>query len=298
MLNINFETDIYIGCISFFYSIDSNEHIWIPGESDLPNSFDRVAFDAVLYSEHSPKKIDINLSEVKSTGLQRYRSSTKAIQLASILLHKIRSKRTFSSRVGLLSISQTSTQGISYEYDHQGIKQGWDVIDPFWLPNSIPSALATHLANILPEVKTVCSFIGGINEFITALETAYYFFSDDIVDEVVIVVAEQINQIQIEANMKLGNDISFFEGASIIILTRNSYKNENWTLVNVRHCEFNEAKSDETFIIVPDPEPAILTLMAPYEIFRKINNINNNFSLKYAQPDNTFLSMDFKKILN
>jgi len=163
---------------------------------------------------------EIDNDHLRSIGFQRPRSATRSAKIAAGLFHHLLSnKYCCSRRSAVFTLSLTAVAGMAFDYEKFGMESGWDLADPFWLPNSINTSISTHLARLGDQVKMAWAFAGDPESFFFAIEHAYYCLLRRTVEEVVVICSEQINPFQSEVYSGSGGIGLLMEGATALVFS-------------------------------------------------------------------------------
>ena len=161
-------------------------------------------------------------SRAKRYGLSRPNSKPIVTSLAVIAVNEYikqrRSTNKSDNSIGLLVCSDTALKHISYQFERVGTTQGWTVLDPFWLPNSIPTAISTSVFSTLNMPGCALTFAGGASGFFAALMQSECLFFSAAVDEIVILMAEQVTLYHEVLASHIGDSRSMQSGVAGIVL--------------------------------------------------------------------------------
>jgi hypothetical protein len=106
------------------------------------------------------------------------------------------------------------------------LHEGWELIDPLGLPNTIPSALATQLAIAFDLRAFAVAYLDGMLGFFHAIEFASYAILQNRTDMALVIGAEEITPVQELAHAALGRAITVCAGATGLVLTNCSQEAE------------------------------------------------------------------------
>lgn len=300
MSKLNFKTSVFIDSIGWY--LPSLPNPIIVNSSNV--KYDNNTLDAYIDCSFNnlknlqiPSNIQVDNSVIRGTGLERSRSSSHANKIAAILIKALVSTRPNLDNNGLLSISKSSVASIAYDFETIGTKNGWDLTDPFGLPNSIPTALATSLAKLIPHTDVTYSFCGGVIEWFSAIENAYYMLHNNRVKNVVIICAEQLNNFQLDALNKIKPNSFNFEGASFLLLSNQTLREDN--LCQIKGIKNNIDTENEYPIVnynLSDPESHTSSILLPIIVLKQMFEINSiHFGLSFKKSNGIYRSIFLSK---
>lgn len=169
-------------------------------------SGDRLAFnDAAL------------LETARQLGLARAKSASAATWLAMIGCAAARDN-LYGRKVSLAISSTSATESTAFMFERDGTDLGWKLTDPFWLPNSIPSCIATSVFAALKLDGLALGFPGGVHGFFSALDHALTLLAMNDVERSIIVVAEHSGVFSHELAERSAVRPSLLTGAFAIVL--------------------------------------------------------------------------------
>jgi hypothetical protein len=167
----------------------------------------------------------------RMSGVPRSRSVAPSTIYAAILCRRLR--ETFvanDSQVGIAVASTTATAGIAFDFEFRGLLEGWELVDPLVLPNTIPSALATQVAIATKAHSFAVSFIDGLLGFFSAVEFASAAIMGGRSRIGLVLGAEEIGPVQESAHRALSREITLCEGSVGLVLTDIAPANGGWRL--------------------------------------------------------------------
>ena len=157
------------------------------------------------------------LERARQLGLARARSASAAAWLAMIACasahHCFR-----GSVLGLTTSSTSATESTAFVFERDGNELGWKLADPFWLPNSIPSCIATSVFAALKLEGVALGFPGGVHGFFGALDHALMLLAAKAIQRAVVVTAEHAAMFYEELAERSGVRHSLPTGAVAIVL--------------------------------------------------------------------------------
>jgi hypothetical protein len=157
---------------------------------------------------------------LRTAGLRRPGSMTEANRLAASLVHWALDAGPPAGASALLTCSASSVFAISLAFERDGLASDWRLLDPFHLPNSIPTALPTSVARLAPGFALALAMGGTGVQVDRALEYALALLHRGRVDECWVIAAEQASELQTEAATRLGMARAFHDAASFVRLVR------------------------------------------------------------------------------
>jgi hypothetical protein len=150
-------------------------------------------------------------------------------------------------RVGITAVSTTASAGLAYDFECRGMVEGWDLIDPLVLPNTIPSALATQIAIACNTKGYAFTYVDGVAGLINAVQFSSSSIMNGQVDAGLVICAEEIHYVQQQAYIIMNRKVPSFEGAAGILLSGNAEKSAQWKI-----CLFGQSVQDDERVVLPD----------------------------------------------
>lgn len=157
---------------------------------------------------------------LKRAGILRPGSLTQANRLAASLVLWALESDPLSGRAAILTCSASSVFAVSRAFELDGLASNWRLINPFHLPNSIPTALATSTARLSPAFELALAFAGTGLQVLRALQFAISQLERGKLDECWVVAAEQAADLQSEAAATIGMRGTFSDSAGLVRLAR------------------------------------------------------------------------------
>lgn len=190
---------------SFLFLPGFAERVWLPFEDpgviDGLDCADPLAVFRTIVERASGQMVNHGtlISHARDCGIARARSvskSTCVVAIATAAVLKRLQDRSLSESVqrALLVCSQSSAGSIAYQVDRVGLGESWSLVDPFGLPNAIPSATATSCFAALKLRGIACAFPGGLESFFGALEHAQLLLSAGVVRQAIVVHTEEYSE--------------------------------------------------------------------------------------------------------
>lgn len=175
----------------------------------------------LLESEGSQEFAEWKQELRKASGLPRSRSVSAVACSTAILLRRFLSESGMTGRdVGLIVASTSAAVGVAYDFERTGTRQGWDLVDPFALPNAIPSAAATQPALAAGAQAFAFTILDQQAGGILALEIAAVMLLSERAAAIVVVCAEEFPVVQATAAKACDVDTPSSAGASALRLIR------------------------------------------------------------------------------
>lgn len=173
--------------------------------------------------------IQLPMSELRESGVPRARSASRATVYGAILAKILIDDLGMNvAETGVFIGSATACTEVSYAFELRGLKEGWDVVDPFALPNSIPSAIATQICTAIGarafssvHTETCTAFLSAVFEAAFALDTGR-------ARHALALVAEETGEIQLRALSALNESAGCGNGAFGFLMSRDV--DSNWRL--------------------------------------------------------------------
>ncbi len=153
-------------------------------------------------------------AKARSAGLARPRSAALATSLGVIALSTL-APVLQDSKVLLCVCSNTATSSIAFKYETTGRRDGWALVDPFWLQHSIPSAPATSIFAALRLEGAALGFPGGAAGVDSALATAIQLLKTGTLDRAALVLTEHVPEFETE--LGLPDDIAVAGAIAFLI---------------------------------------------------------------------------------
>lgn len=157
---------------------------------------------------------------LRTAGLLRPGSVTQANRLAASLLHWALDTGPPAGSCALLACSASSVFAISLAFERDGLASDWRLLDPFHLPNSIPTAMPTSMARLAPGFTLAVAMGGTGLQVERGLQYALALLHRGRVDECWVIAAEQASGLQSDAAARLGMEGGFHDAASFVRLER------------------------------------------------------------------------------
>ena len=299
IVEITFRSPLNIDCLSWYLPIQDGPLAW--GGPALKEAVHSPAYSSfydqyqALFQSGQEAPLEIAIDHLRAIGLQRPRSATQATRIAASLFHYLLKNNFTTRRSALFTLSQTSVSGMGYAYEKYGIEKGWDLADPFWLPNSILTSTSTHLARMGDQVKIAYSFGGNIDGLLLAVEQASYYLENRTVEEVIIVCAEQINPFQREIYTDLGGDRFFTEGASALVLSHSAdLQPGQWCIRRLWAGSGPLPISVDRSVILSNPVNFSDCLTFPILLLEELSRREHFFTLAYLGKDQCYWAIQLE----
>ena len=127
---------------------------------------------------------------LRESGVARGRSAAATSIYAGLVAQALRQEDPAGPSTATILLSTTSTVDVCRRFELTGLEEDWDLVDPFALPHSIPSAGATCVSKILDADAGAIVLIGGCGSFGLALELAQCILGGQ-AERVVLIGSEQ-----------------------------------------------------------------------------------------------------------
>lgn len=298
MTEINFKKKLFIDCLSWYFPIQSYPiayHTDTLRTSGINEKFKEfyTSYEEISRADESIK-FNFHNEQLRALSMQRPKSASQATKIAYVLFNYLLKNNYCSEPLALFTLSLTSVPGIAYEYEKFALEHGWDLIDPFWLPNSIHTSISTHLARLAGNVKIAHAFIGDIDALFAAIESAYYYLNTDGIKKVVIICSEQINPPQEDVYKILGGKSFLMEGSSAIILSSDNTKNSKSAIRSLRFGKGSPSIIPDIVVNITEPINYFNCLSFPLILAREIATQREFISLTYKRNNDNYLSIQFE----
>lgn len=157
----------------------------------------------------------------KASGIPRSRSAAVVTCSTAILLRRFLSESGIAGRdVGLIVASTSSAVGVAYDFERTGTREGWDLVDPFALPNAIPSAAATQPALATGAQAFALTVLDQRAAGILALEIAAVLLQAERASAILVVCGEEFPLVQATAATACSVSAPWSIGTSALRLVR------------------------------------------------------------------------------
>ena len=125
---------------------------------------------------------------LRESGIARPRSAAETSIFSGLVAKALRGEHEQQTAVILLTT--TSTVDVCFAFEQTGLREQWDLVDPFALPHAIPSAGATCVSKILDADAGALVLIGGYGSLGLALDFAGGMLGRE-ADRVILIASEQ-----------------------------------------------------------------------------------------------------------
>jgi len=152
----------------------------------------------------------------KSSGIPQARSAARASIYATLAAKALVEAAGVQDKgsLAVLTVSNTATLAIACRFERMAHQDGWDMVDPYLLPNSIPSATATHVARATGAEAFSISLIDGARSWQYGLELAIDAVENGVA-QVLLIAAEQLDD---AGRRAIGPDMRAAEGAIALLI--------------------------------------------------------------------------------
>jgi hypothetical protein len=186
--------------------------------------------------------------QARKLGLARAGSVPMAGCLAAILCHEGIGLDTKAYRTGLFVCSTSAASSTTYKFEKFGMAQGWKIVDPFWLPNALPTAVATSVFAMLKLKGVTCGFQGGVHGVFSALDYALMVLAEGEVDQALVLLTEERAEYHEILVGQYGFEDKFPNATvGILLASRDCDRHEAWPKlheVKQGYCDSTRTKSD------------------------------------------------------
>ncbi|MBZ9857986.1 hypothetical protein LB566_29820 [Mesorhizobium sp. CA13] len=171
----------------------TDEVIFSSDTRSKPAGWDFVASgDAFSPAKKRSFDRDRLLVKARELGLSRPKSHSSAAWIALIACAAI-DQSLLQRRISLFVSSSSAPQEVSYRFEAAILEDDGAVLDPFWLPNTLPSAVATSVFSALKLKGTAFGVPGGVHGLISALSCANESLASGRSDVAIVVVVEAMS---------------------------------------------------------------------------------------------------------
>lgn len=175
----------------------------------------------------------------KSSRVSRARSAAFVTAYSAVLADAlVKTVDIPRERYGVAVAATSATAAVAYQLERQGLRDGWHLIDPFGLQNSIPSALPTQVATVIGAKGFAVTYLDGMHGFVYALEHAAHALHRRSASAAVVLAADELTTVQQIALETLGRRPALGEGAAGVILGSaqdTSDEDKPWRLALLGH---------------------------------------------------------------
>ena len=217
----------------------------------------------VIRSDSCDGRVLRNNNDLRVAGLLRPSSLTQSNRLAASLMCWALDVLPIGKPAALLTCSASSIFAVSLAFERDGLASDWRLVDPFQLPNSIPTALGTSTARLSPSFRLVAAFGGTGIQVRRALQYGISLLDKGLVDECWVVAAEQNSPVQSRAAERLGMVSRFQDAAGLLRISR-------WTNEETAPFCLDCGECSSTSWMEGSSEGSHLFPNASQEIFHKI----------------------------
>jgi hypothetical protein len=159
----------------------------------------------------------------------RARSAARTTIYTALLARSLLENLLYSPEsVGIAITSTSANSGVAFEFERSGLTEGWDVVDPFAFPNTIPSALSTQVSLTLNLTAFSTVFLDSGLGFFHALEYAVSSLLSKRASLALVMSAEEYGNIQSLACTALGRTFGPSEGSAGLVLGTKAPSDGGW----------------------------------------------------------------------
>jgi hypothetical protein len=232
-----------------------------PHQFSLEKCTLRRIVDSFIDQEMSgaPLPIALPIDYLRNSKIQRPRSASRATIFGAYACRACLDQvgHLKARSIGIVGITTTATLETSQRFETIGLSEGWNLVDPFLLPNAIPSAFVTQISTALKLTGWNVCLSDGFKSFSDGFALAETLLQIDH-DLVILVAAEGASSLANDA-MAQFKDKKLIEGAVAFALTKRN-KDENATATARIFCgEIADS------VQMPERDPVVLySSLAPF----------------------------------
>jgi hypothetical protein len=135
-------------------------------------------------------------------------------------------REKFPGRLGIVSAFFTGSINYSRRFFSDVIEQGQRFASPALFPETVFNSPTSHVAHVLKADGPAYSIVGDQSAWVNAISTAWCWLKNQTVDYVLVIAAEELEPIIVQAYQKRGwmrrNSFIPSEGAGAILLRLNN----------------------------------------------------------------------------
>lgn len=216
---------------------------------------------------------------LKASGVARARNAARSTVFAALLaqdfIKHVNELPGFDpDRVVIGVCNCSASAAISWEYETEGVTQGWDKTNTMLMPSSLPSAIGTQVSAAIKTHAAAITFLDDILGMCSAFEYTYTSFFHNRADHAFIIAAEEYSVAHGMVLSHLGRPLpEARDGAAGVLLSRTKPYGEAWQLALCAHLADGQGvdlpdswKNARVMNLKLDAEATFSTLLLPYAL--------------------------------
>jgi hypothetical protein len=227
------------------------------------------------------KPISLSREFLRSSGIKRpmsaARSSVYAAIVAKALLevvpeHEVR-------LTGVIVMTTSAALAIAQRFEVSGLTEGWELVDPFLLPNSLPSAVATHVASLIGAQAFAVSMMDGASSFYSASEYALLMLGTRAQHVLILATEETCPSM---ASLAEKSAPSLREGCLGILVSDARLHKFGWRLTDLReepHLPREKLDPLTSPTSIPDDQTLFQSLSPLIELFKLLSSATEKITV-------------------
>ena len=216
---------------------------------------------------------------LKASGVARARNSSRSTIFAALLAQEfikyIADLPDFDrNRVALGLCNCSSSASLSWEFESEGVTQGWDRSNTMLMPSCLPSAIGTQISAAIDTHAATITFLDDIMGVGAAFRYMYTSFYHDRSDYAFILSAEEFSPVHQKGVEKFEKPLRcHLDGAAGVLLTRKMLGDSAWQMALFDHVSASDSVSipeswqgARSLKIALGDDASLSTLLVPYAL--------------------------------